>query len=171
MEFPNPIFLIYDNSFQMLISKNFLWDHPHCSIIANLLLPLTIFLIFQDRGLGSRQRIPVKRPAPATLKREAPKCRCFQLYDRFSRMKFFGLLIILIFIVAMNIYHLQKSEVPLTENKRPKYVHRVRESQRNSYLLKTLVEINIYLYIFIYLLKKRIHTPTNRDYNNNIIVE
>lgn len=57
MEFPNRISLIYDNSFQILVSKNFLWGRSHCSVTANtsitsLLLPLTIFLKFQNRYGG-----------------------------------------------------------------------------------------------------------------------
>lgn len=162
MEFPNPISPIYDNSFQILVSKNFLWDRFHCSIIANLSLPLTTFLIFQDRGLGSSQRIPVRRPATATLKGEAQKRRCSQLYDRFSKMKFFGLLLILIFVVAMTIYRPPKSKVSLRENKRPKFMYCLQESQCNRCVLKTFVEININMYIFIYLLKKRINKWNNR---------
>ena len=134
----------------MLVSKNFLWDRSHCSIIANLLFPLTIFLKFQSRygGCDEVKGFPLDGQQLQPLK-EQP--RNIDAHDRFSRMKFFGLLLILIFVAVMTIYRPPKSKIPSTESERPKFVHSLEELRSKRSVVKIFVEINIYMYIYIYL--------------------
>lgn len=106
-----------------------------------------------------KSRIPVRRSTTTALKRGAPKCRCSQFDDRFSRMKFFGLLLILIFIATMIIFRPPKKP-SLTENERPKFVHSSEEVRYYRSMVNMFLEINIYVYI--YLLKKRINNWNNR---------